>query len=103
MTLRFSPAAQADLEDIAEFIAQDNPTRALIFVDELAAKCHTLDAAPGIGTMRPGLGEGVRMLTHGRDLIVHRQAGLDLRIERILHGARDIDESDLPAEEPPGE
>lgn len=30
----FSPAAQADLMDIAIFIAPDNPTRALTFVDE---------------------------------------------------------------------
>jgi plasmid stabilization system protein ParE len=33
--LRFSPAAERDLEEIADYIAQDNPQRALSFVVEL--------------------------------------------------------------------
>ena len=50
--LFLSPAAQADLMDIAAFIAQDNPARALSFVDELEDKCAVLATAPGIGTQR---------------------------------------------------
>jgi toxin ParE1/3/4 len=38
----FSPAAQADLMEIAMFIAQDNPARVLTFVDELEGKCDAL-------------------------------------------------------------
>ena len=37
MKVNFSPAAQTDLLDIALYIAQDNPKRALSFVDELEA------------------------------------------------------------------
>jgi toxin ParE1/3/4 len=48
--------------DIASFIARDNPTRALTFVDELQGKCEALGMAPGIGTARPELGEGISML-----------------------------------------
>jgi toxin ParE1/3/4 len=40
--LEFSPAAQSDLMDIAMFIAQDNPKRALTFVEELEGKCEAL-------------------------------------------------------------
>jgi len=53
MKVSFSPAAQADLLDIALYIAQDNPTRALSFVGELEAKCLRLGQVSGIGTVRP--------------------------------------------------
>ncbi|MGP1276409.1 MAG: type II toxin-antitoxin system RelE/ParE family toxin, partial [Caulobacterales bacterium] len=35
MSSRFSPAAERDLEEIADYIAQDNPRRALSFIAEL--------------------------------------------------------------------
>jgi toxin ParE1/3/4 len=93
--LFLSPAAQADLMDIAVFIAQDNPTRALSFVDELEDKCQMLTTAPGIGSARPELGDGICMLPHGRYLLLYRQAGGTLRVERILHGKRDVSANDL--------
>lgn len=76
--------------DIAIFIANDNPTRALTFVDELERKCEALGDSPGIGTSRPELGEGIRMLPHGRYVIFYREVQKRLRIERVIHGARDI-------------
>ena len=79
------------------FIAQDNPTRALTFVDELEDKCRALGISPGIGTEQPELGEGVRMLPHGRYLIFYRAANKGLRIERVMHGARDIADNDFDA------
>ena len=102
MKVRFSPAAQADLLDIALFIAQDNPTRALTFVDELESKCDTLGGAPGIGTARPELGAGIRVLPHGRYLIFYREAMQGLRIERILHSARDTSGEDFETDDLPG-
>lgn len=82
------------------FIVQDNPARALTFVDELEAKCNALGVSSGIGTLRPELGEGVRMLPHGRYLIFYREVKKGLRIERIMHGARDIGGDDFEAEDP---
>ena len=73
MKVTFSAVAKDDLLDIAVYIAQDNSTRALTFVDELEAKCNRLGNAPGIGTARPELGEGIRVLPHGRYLIFYRQ------------------------------
>lgn len=100
MKLTFSPAAEADLMDIAAFIADDNPTRALTFVDELEEKCATLAASPGLGTRRPELGTGILMLPHGRYLIFYRALNEDVRIERIIHGARDIGDDDFDANQP---
>ena len=50
MSVVFSPAANDDLIEIAAFIAQDSPTHALTFVDELEDKCQRLGLSPGIGT-----------------------------------------------------
>ncbi len=81
--------------EIALYIAQDDPTRALSFVDEREDRCAALGNAPGIGTARPERGEGVRMLPHGRHLIFYRQAPPSVRVERIMHGARDIGADDF--------
>jgi toxin ParE1/3/4 len=91
----FSPAASDDLSDIADYIAQDNPARASSFIDELEARCEALSLAPGIGTKRPELGSGICCLPHGRYLIFYRAARTSLRIERIMHSARDTGEGDL--------
>ena len=97
MKVVFSPAARDDLLEIADYIAQDNPRRAMSFIDELESRCDALGAAPGIGTQRPELGTGVRALPHGRYLIFYRATTAVLRIERVMHGSRDIDEDDFAA------
>ena len=99
MKIEFSPAADEDLTEIALFIAARNPARALSFVDELEARCKALGASPGIGASRPELGGGIRMLPFGRYLIFHRKVEKGLRIERIMHSARDIKGDDFNADE----
>lgn len=95
MRVDFSPVAKEDLIDIAVYIAQDNPVRALGFVDALEAKCLGIGRTPGIGTARPELGDGVRMLPHGRYLIFYRENEGMIRIERVMHGARDVEVHDF--------
>ena len=46
MKLVLSPAARQDLLDIGDYIADDNPVRALSFVDELEEACKGLLEAP---------------------------------------------------------
>jgi toxin ParE1/3/4 len=91
----FSVAARNDLIDITDYIAQDNPVRALSFVDELETKCMGLGRMPGVGTARPELGVGVRTLPHCRYLIFYREHEDQIRIERVMHGARDIGGDDF--------
>ena len=72
--------------------------RAPSFVDELEAKCLRLGQVSGIGTARPELGDGLRMLPHGNYLIFYRDHERGLRIERVMHGARDIGGDALDAD-----
>ena len=101
MKVFFSPAAKADLLEIALYIAQDNPVRAFCFVDELEVECLKLGQATGIGMARPELGEGIRMLPYERYLIFYREQGAMLRIERVMHGARDIAGDDFDVDDCP--
>ena len=65
MRLRFSRRAEADLEEIAAFIARDNPVRAVSFVRMLREDCRPLLAFSEAARLRPELGEGVRLSASG--------------------------------------
>lgn len=90
--LLISPRAAADLDEIGEFIARDNPARAASFVAELEAKCRTIASFPEGYPARPDLAEDIRMAVHGRYLLFFRELEDNgaVRIERVLHGARDL-------------
>ena len=90
MKLQLSPAAQDDLEAIGDFIAQDSPANAVRFVMALRAQCQRLTKAPLAYVARPELGDGLRSCAHGRYVIFFRPTAELVRIERILHSARDI-------------
>ena len=61
MEFRFSRRADLDIEEIALYIARDNPPRALTFADELRQHCHRLLVFPAAVSLRPEPGEGVRL------------------------------------------
>ena len=86
--LLLSPRAQLDLEEIGDYIARDNPQRAVSFLDELKAHCERILEMPGSYPARTGLGAGIRMAAHGRYLILFCADADGVRIERILHSAR---------------
>jgi toxin ParE1/3/4 len=50
-TVKYTPVALADLRSIANYIAQDNPIRAISFIDELQERTNAfLTIAPNGGT-----------------------------------------------------
>ena len=56
MRLAFTSEAEQGLETIADYIASDNPVRALSFVHELRAKCQRITFNPSGYRLRPELG-----------------------------------------------
>jgi toxin ParE1/3/4 len=90
MRLFFSPLAEQDLENIADYIAADNPARALSFVQELRKQCERISANPRGYRERPEFGEGVRSCAHGRYAIFFTLDAEKVTVVRILHGARDF-------------
>ena len=90
MRVGFSPRAESDLEEIGDYIARDNPGRALTFLDELRATCLGITKNPEAHPTQPDLDPTIRRAVHRRYLIFYSVHPGEIRIERILHGARDI-------------
>jgi toxin ParE1/3/4 len=87
----FSQDAEADLLDIAEFIARDNPIAAREWVDAVRQRCHLLSQQPLMGESRPGFGvAGCRSISVGLYVIFFRPSASGVEIARILHGSRDL-------------
>lgn len=90
--LLISPRATADLDDIASYIARDSALNAARFTIELETECAAIARFPRAYTSRADLVPGLRMAVHKRDLIFFRELAPEaaVRIERVLHGARDL-------------
>lgn len=90
MIVRLSRRAETDLAEITDFIALDNPERAYEFEDELLGKAHSISASPLGYVETPELKPGLRSCAHGSYVIFFTVDDHGIRIERILHGARDL-------------
>jgi toxin ParE1/3/4 len=90
--LTLSRNAAADLDEIVFYIGSpeglDNPEAA----DRLLLQIQNRAIArrPGIYQVRPEFGPGIRRALHKRYLILFRERATDVRIERVIHGARDV-------------
>lgn len=88
MAYRVLPAALADLEAIALHIAADNPRAARHWLDRIEERCARLAEMPGLGVARSDIRPDLRLWPEGSYLILYRQAGEDVEVVRVLHGAR---------------
>ncbi len=93
MTVVFSPKAADDLEEIGDYIARDNPGRAVSFVEEIEQHCYRVAETPTAFPVRDDIAQGLRMALHGHYLILYCIQSDAIRVERIVHGARRL--SDL--------
>lgn len=88
------PIAEADLDNIVDYIAQDNPTRAEEFGQELRDKTLSLALHPKLGrTGRPGLPAFVReLVAHRNYLVVYRVLDDTCTVEilRMKHTAQQL-------------
>ncbi len=89
--LEFLPQAESDLETIGDYIAQDNPRRAMTFVRELRRQCRKITEAPQAYRPRPELGKGLRSCAYGNYLVFFFEEPGLVRIVRVLHGAMDLE------------
>jgi len=93
-TLRYLPIAQTDLIEIFDFIAQDNPNRALAFVEKLDKRIGVLAQHPLLGRTprHPKLQEyGYRVLILESYLVFYIIRGETVEIHRVVHGSRNLD------------
>ena len=86
-----SPLAEQDMGAIGDYIAQDNPHRALTFITELRRQCAKIASSPKACRARPELGENIRSYAFGNYVIFFQDNSEELCIVRVLHGAMDIE------------
>ena len=90
MRLEFSRWVESDLDTIADFIAQDNPHRAVTFIREIRQKIYKVSQHPLLYQLRPEIGEAARLAVVGRYVILFRILGDVVRIERVVYGGREL-------------
>lgn len=89
---RLRPKALEDLWKIGDFIAADNPKRAVTFIDELLEVCARIAERPAAYRRREDLASGLRQAIHGRYLILFTATVEGVIIERVVHGARRLED-----------
>ena len=90
MRLELSAFVETDLDEIAAFIADDNPRRAVTFIQDIRAKFRVIQRTPLLYQLRPDIGEEARMATVGNYAILFRVMEAVVRIERVVYGGRDL-------------
>ena len=87
--IKWTQTALRSVDDIAGYIAKDNPSRASSFVLELQATVTRLQLYPGMG--RAGRVPGTRELVlHKNYIAIYRVRGDDVEILRLHHVARNL-------------
>lgn len=93
MAYLITEPAEADLDEVLSFIADDNLDAALAFSDRLTSRFEMLSETPRAGRERKEFRDDARSFPEGNYLIIYRIiTGDDIEILRVLHGARDIDD-----------
>ena len=92
MKVRITSEAEADLEAIADWIANDSPSRALSFNAELRDACLTLANLPAGYPVVPRYERfAIRRRVYGNYLIFYRVVERTVEVLHVLHGARDYE------------
>lgn len=90
MKVRLSAEAERDLQAIGDWIAADDPARALSFIEELREACLGLaDFPKRFGLVPRYEGLGVRHRVHGDYLIFYIVGEKEVVVLHVLHGAMD--------------
>jgi toxin ParE1/3/4 len=92
MRLVFTTEARSDLTSIGDMIAQDNPRRALSFIDELEARCLALPEMPlAYPLVSRKKDKGIRRLVHGNYLVFYQVKDDSVVILHVLAGSMNVD------------
>lgn len=85
-----SSRAETDLTEIADFIASDNLSAALRWVDEVDQLFRLLADNPLLGELVVNLSSEVRRQTFGKYMIFYKPTTDGIAVVRVLHGSREI-------------
>ena len=88
---RLTNRARRDIDEIWLYLGRkQSPDRADAVTDAILDACLRLADTPGMGTALPGM-PGWRSYSVNGYLILFRPIPRGIEIERVVHGARDIE------------
>ena len=90
MRIEVSSLVEGDLDEIADYIAQDNPRWALSFLREIREQILALGRRPLRFRLRTELEEDARVALVGRYGILFRIRDDVVRVERVVYVAHDL-------------
>ncbi len=96
MRYRILPRALADIDEIADYIMQDNPPAALRITQQFLETFELIADHSGVGVALPEIHVDARMLPVERYIVFYRVENDIPVIVRVLHSARNWQEF-LPA------
>jgi toxin ParE1/3/4 len=83
-----APLAQADIDEIWDYIARDSLANADRFVDQIVQRFALLADNPRLGSRRDDLRPGLRRFGYRGYLIYYRIVRGGIEVVRVVHGAR---------------
>ena len=92
MAHRLSPRAQADIDEIAYYVAVESGSleTADRFLESIYSRFLMLGEYPQAGRRRDDLRPGVRSFPSGQYIVLYRVEGNDVLIQRVVRGSRDL-------------
>ena len=84
-------AAQKDLIEIGEYLAQNNPNAAIKFIKEIKNKFILLRDNPLAGRIQSNLLVNLRSFAVKKYIIFYQPFDDGIEILRVLHSSRDIE------------
>ena len=90
MRIELSEFVEDDLEAIADWIAEDNPRRAVSFIREIREEFRRIGDGLLHYQLRRQIGDDARLAVVGRYVILFRADDNVVRIERVVFGGRDL-------------
>jgi len=94
--VRWTPQAAGDLDGVADFIAEDSPHFAGLFVMDVLQAVERLTDFPELGRIVPEVGDrSIRELILGNYRIIYRLRGDAVEGLTVHHGARLLDPKKL--------
>jgi plasmid stabilization system protein ParE len=88
--IEVSSLVEGDLDEIADYIAQDNPRWALSFLREIREQILALGRRPLRFRLRTELEDDARVALVGRYGILFRIRDDVVRVERVVYVAHDL-------------
>ena len=83
--------ARADLEEIYDYVADENLAAADRLMDTFQEKFGLLAVHPLMGQTRPELAPNLHSFSVGKYVVFYRPTDDGVEVARVIHSARDVD------------